>query len=274
MAVDYTTTVLQCAPTAAAGTSVTPSALDGGTGNWFEIHAATPTAWLLAGIELLPEQVASVFYAVRFIVDIGVGAAAAETVIASFPGSWVSTGGSASFTQYVLPLLIDAIPASSRVVARVRRWDATSTGAWKVKVLYYAKPLVGSVVTTVNAPKVYPIGAPSVTLVGALGVWTNGTYVSLVASTATAVVLLGAVIFDSGNGNSSETDIAVGAASAEVVIATLHYFQSTQPSSPGFCAFGTPLDLVPIGSRISARTRGDSGTVTVKLALLYVEKPL
>ena len=98
----------------------------------------------------------------------------------------------------------------------------------------------------------------------------------IVASTATAVILVGAVIFGSGNGEHNEIDIAIGSAGSESVIATLHYLQSTQPSCPCFFPFATPLDLVPASSRISARNRTDdlSAIVGVSIALLYVEKPL
>ncbi len=120
-----------CAPSAAAGVTITRNATNWANGTWVEISASTPEAWVLTGVQLVSLST-SPFYEMEM--DIGVGAAASEVVIATICG-WV-INSNASTPYFIFPIPIDAIAASSRVSARMRGAAGSTSGNFAASIAY------------------------------------------------------------------------------------------------------------------------------------------
>jgi len=70
---------------------------------------------------------------------------------------------------------------------------------------------------------------------------------------------------------------AIGAGTPTVLTTTRSYHTGIQfTDGPNFVMFYRPLDSIPAGSKISARTRSSVvvGSLDVLVALVYLEKPL
>jgi hypothetical protein len=114
--------------------------------------------------------------------------------------------------------------------------------------------------------------------------WANSAYATLLASTPVACVLTGVTIGTTdGTSNSvaydAEVDIATGAASAEVVIATVRvnlrqvFIGGYGPTN--HCVLPIPIDNIGAGVRLSARLRkNNTNTTAWKIAITYLQKPL
>jgi hypothetical protein len=122
-AIQATTAVHACEPDAAA----LPTQASNNTGawaqsNWKELVASTGTAQCLTAVV---SDWPGVTLNDEWECDIGVGAAASESVIATFADTEYGTlGGSANTRRFPIP--VDAIPASSRVAVRYRKKGTTA----------------------------------------------------------------------------------------------------------------------------------------------------
>ena len=271
MPIPWTTTPLQVAPAAASGVSVAPSGTSWVSGSYVEVEASTSAAWLLAGISVAPSA-SSHTAGVDFEVDVAVGGAGSESVIATFHG--VIFGTTVPRGVLLCPILIDAIPSSSRVSVRVRE-SSTQTGAYGISVHYYAKPLAGSAPSTANPLKTTASGSGSSTSLSAgASAWTDGSYAEIVASTSTDIAIVGAVQFATTNGISYEIDLATGGSGSETVVATLRDQDGGITDGEPFVTwFPAPLSVAS-GTRLASRLRASVGAISGGLCLLYFERPL
>jgi hypothetical protein len=270
--VPWTTTPRKVWPPAADNVSVTPSASNFGNSAWVQVVASTSSACLLAGVVVRP-TIGNVNYEI----DVGTGGAGAETVIATLIGATPATITGLAQSSLLLPILIDSIATATRVAVRMRK-SGTNVTAWGISVLYYEKPVTGTLITTTKPSKCLPSAADAVAPTSGTGIWANGAYVQITASAAADLVLIGVSALMQVASTRWEVDIAVGAAASEVVITTIRGTNLTSIEAPNTIALPTPLDAIPSGSRVSCRVRRDDGGNTVARAIgvkiLYQEKPL
>lgn len=272
MPCEYLQSAQSWLPAGAAGASVTTNSASWGNSAWAEIIASTPSAYLLTAIVVTPPTAGSG----TFEIDIGVGAIGAETVIATHRGYFSTlTSNQAGMCWLPLSVAIDAIAAGARVVVRIRR-AGTGTMTWRVAIGVIAKPATGTLLTTAQPSKAMPAASASISITPNGTAWANSAFAEVVASTAAAIVLLGAVIV-AGVEASFELDIAVGGAGAEQVVTTFSGYDgfAIYRGGPFFYPLPLPLDNIGAAARIAARLRkSGTSTATWALALVYMEKPL
>lgn len=132
-----TTKVLKCYPTSAAGVTVQNSGTSLANTAFVQIHAAIPADWLLAGL-LMSNSSSTSPSAPSWEIDIAVGGAGSEVVIATLRGARVAGGSQSPMNRF--GILIDALPSGSRLSYRLRYQNATNTpGLHRVSVFYYDK---------------------------------------------------------------------------------------------------------------------------------------
>jgi hypothetical protein len=125
----------------------------------------------------------------------------------------------------------------------------------------------------------FPPAAAGVAVSTGAGVWApNPAWTELVADTGADPILLTAVVgMRTANqwGSEQEVEVGIGAAGAEVVLATSHILLvNFQWSEPGgiIQRFLPPLDMVPAHSRLVVRVRGGNLWAWA-LAVGYVVRP-
>lgn len=130
-----TAQAIQSLPTTKELLSVPASGVEWAWGSWAEIAAVTAAAWVLGSVTNEP----STGVKTRAEVEIGIGAAGAESAVMWFPVSVVT---SRSFGNYSwrCPVPLDAIPAGVRVSIRFRS-NSTDASPLPMAVCYYEKPL-------------------------------------------------------------------------------------------------------------------------------------
>ncbi len=257
-------------PSAADGVEITPDATPWDNSAWVEIVAATDAAWVLTGIVAKPDGNTTVELVE---IDIGVGAAASEVVVTTFRLTYLSA-------YYVspgivpCPIPLDNIDEGDRVSVRLRKSNAT-TDPWFISVQFYKKPILGTLMTTAKPQKTAPFQDNTHLSIGA-SAWADSTWTEIVASTSTAVVLVGlspSIAFN----YQYEFDVGIGGAGSEVVVTTIGVKGTGVASTDGplYVPFYAPLDAIPASSRIAARTRTSNiASAAASLALVYIEKPL
>jgi hypothetical protein len=258
----YTTTLLKVAPSAAAGVTVTPSGTAWANSNWAQVIASTPAAIVVAGL------VVGGGASVEFEFDIGKGAAGSETVVATISG--VTKSGASSPRWLPLSIPIDNIASGQRVAVRVRQAGTTATN-YTVKLVYYEKPISGSVATTPNPSLVAPSAAAGTSITPSGTSWANSGWTQVIASTADAIVL-GGITINPAVAVEYEIDVGVGASGSETVVTTIRG-RSTTTGAPQTIILSPLLDNIPSGSRVSVRLR-KSGTNTTAwtVKLIYYNK--
>ena len=261
MAAEYTTSVLQCLPSGAPGTIVTPNATSGANSNWFEITSALAVDSLLAGIDVRPKLGGGVFYEAYYEVDIAVGPPPNPSVIATFPGSngLPSTDGSGTaHGLHLLPILIDLLPAGSRVWGRLRRWNETDTADWFVSLWTYDKPIQGLVTTTTRILSVLGSSTPFTNNLSEN--WAQGVWNEITPSAPSDLIIPGLWALGGSNGVRWELDIGKGVAPNEAVLTTISGWQASGSGSPCWVPLWNPLDLISAGERVVVRGRGSHAT--------------
>jgi hypothetical protein len=258
----YTTTALKVAPSAAAGVTVTPSGTAWANSNWAQVIASTPAAIVVAGL------VVGGGPTVEFEFDIGQGAAGSETVVATISGNTES--GASSPRWLPLPIPVDNIAAGQRVAVRVRK-AGTSTTAYTVKLVYYEKPISGSVATTPNPSLVAPSADAGVSVTPSGTAWANSSWVQVIASTGDAIVL-GGITINPAAAAEYEVDVGVGVAGSEVVVTTIRG-RSATTGAPQTIILNPLLDNIPASSRVSVRLRkAGTNTTAWTVKLIYYNK--
>jgi hypothetical protein len=258
----YTATALKVAPSAAAGVSVTPSGTAWANSSWVQVIASTPAPIVVVGL------VVGGGPSVEFEFDIGKGAAGSEKVVATISGNTES--GASSPRWLPLPIPVDNIAAGQRVAVRVRK-AGTSTTAYTVKLVYYEKPISGSVATTPNPSLVAPSAAAGVSVTPSGTAWANSAWVEVIASTGDAIVL-GGITINPAVAVEYEIDVGVGAAGSEVVVTTIRG-RSATAGAPQTIILQPLLDNIPSGSRVSVRLRkAGTSTTAWTVKLIYYNK--
>ncbi len=123
-------------PSAAVGTTLTNSGVAWSSGAWVQLIASTSTAIVL---EAVPTDNFTQNGSVEVEIDIGIGAAASEVVITTLRQSYKGVDPSRGYILIPIWPPLDAIPASTRVAARMRSND--TVGTLPIFLLYKEKPL-------------------------------------------------------------------------------------------------------------------------------------
>lgn len=263
---DYISSPQLPIPSAAASIAVTTGA-SWSSSAWSEMLASAPSDGLLSAISVATTDTNER----QFEVDIGVGGAGSETLICTIKGrSRKVLGGIGEDCLFNLPVLIDAIPSGSRIACRMR--SDTGTTNWNIGASYYAKPITGIALTSAQPIKCLPAAAGATAVVSDTVAWASGSWTQLTASFPANAILVGVVMY---GGQQWEIDIGTGGAGSEVVRTTLRGAGSnTEPSQHFQVMFPIPLDIFTSGARVAARSRFKSGSRSLNLALMYMEKPL
>lgn len=255
------------APNAAAGITLsTPSAASSwGNGSWVECIASTsaPIAITGAVADTTDDGAPS-----QFEIDIGIGAAGSEVVIATIRWYAPNTagGGPGSFQ---LPIAIGGITSGVRVSMRRRR-NASAVGSCRFNLEYIENPDTDQVTTAILCAA--PSAANQVTLTPHGTAWNNSSWAELTTGLADPSGLAGLALRLGVVDQDFEIDIGMGAAGAEAVITTLRARSWTLTSGLGLrCHVMLPfVYFTSSTARIAYRLR-KSGTSTTQwsAALMY-----
>lgn len=261
------------APTSPMGITVTGSATIHTKGAWTELIASTSFEALFVRVNISSTSAATT--ATETLVDIGIGAAAAEQVIIpDLLGGYVGAIGTAVTAApriYEFPL---RIPAGSRIAARLQSLVASKTARLMISIFgeprYPASVWAGSTVTAygiVAASSRGTLVTPGAS--GAEGAWTE-----IVASSTTDHSAL--VIGSQGVINSVITahvyaiDVAAGAAAAEQVLASDRIITAnTSEQNPGLYPSNALGVTIPTGTRLAARASGHTTSPQALDVALY-----
>lgn len=239
-------------PAASEGIVVTADSSAHTKGAWAELVASTAytSSWMIV-------QAHSPATANGFLVDIGVGASTAETVLLPNLSFHSPTAGGRE-TTHTLTLPI-GVPAGTRISARCQA--TTGSGTIRVVVVLIAAPIAAPP----TFRRVENCGANPATSVGVVvadpgGVaHTDGAWTELIAATGFNYKWLGLSVYnssDTGYGGAVSTliDLAVGGAGSEVAIVNDLVFSgdTITDGTQGEVCF--PV-AIPAGTRISARNR-------------------
>lgn len=219
------------------------------TTTWKEVIAATPSAWVLTGVQVTPGSLGD------FAVDVGVGALGAEVVIATlagfiFGGDWLQC-----------PIPVDAIPLGSRVVVRQRVAYVFGGNTTYFALTYYDKPLVGVVATTTAVLLVHPTGPSGTAVSSGSTAWANTpTWTQLIASTTGGWTIGAVVIAPVFNLPFTgdlwyELDIGVGVLGSEVAVTTIRGSDDYNNAQTRVFRLWPILTGIASGVRVSLRLR-------------------
>lgn len=128
-------------------------------------------------------------------------------------------------------------------------------------------------VTTVEPQRVAPAAASGGSLTPSGTAWANSAYAQVIASTGSAIIVLG-VIVNPGVAAEFEMDIARGAATSEVVVARVcGNAETLAESSSWFFPINIPVDNIAASQRVAIRLR-KAGTSTVAWTgkLVYINQ--
>jgi hypothetical protein len=267
------------APAAANSIALAHPGAEYGDGPWVEILAAAPAGGAyLTDIILRATHYSAYTYNQE--VDVGVGPAGSEAVIGTFR-SMASTSNYGANFDAPLPVWIDAIPAGARLAVRLRS-NRTSFGSNVVLVAlsYVAKPLVGERLSTTRPYKCYPSNAGAIAVQSAAD-WESSAWAEIIGSTPADWLLMASWIVGASCNSEGTTswDVGLGAAGSEEVIGTyrLSRLATTTLHPRPFYPGGWVLNrVIPAGSRLALRTRGDLDAPETNAYgwIHYVEAPL
>jgi hypothetical protein len=237
-----------------ADTTVTADAVAHTVGAWAPVIATTaaPANWMLVTISGMTQTTTDT----RGLVDIGTGAAAAETVVVSslpagFSHSISAAGGSTGLGNPLWAWLPVDIPKGTRVAARLRALVTVDTAV--VSVALFNTPLGRS------PSKLDTIGAVTASSRGT-NMPSNDTYVELTAATAQAYQAL--ILLPCGGsatvyGTATVTyTMAIGASGAEVAVATSRVTTDTSErilQYPSSAAPNIAVGHFPRGTRVACK---------------------
>lgn len=274
-----TSDVVKVAPSGAALAVLTYAGSAWAPSAWTELVAAVGAEGaLLRGVILRPAGVWGAGCTQE--VDIGVGPAGSEAVIASVGLPKSAGGGYFVHPEAIFPIGIE-IGAGQRVACRIRASAFFGSNNASAGILYQNLPLAGSLTTTSQPVKVAPSQA-AVGVASAAVDWDYSAWVEIAASAAADWVLLGLKVHSTGvnSGGDLNAQIGVGGAGAETPIATWRQSCRFGPGSsdvltlcPGFM----PLeDAIHAGDRVAIRVKGDLDPTELNsyFTVLYLEAPL
>ena len=229
-----------------SGTTITSSATPHAVGAWTELIAVTSgeVDWLSLHIN----ATASSAVDTRALVDIGIGAAAAEVmVVSSLPAGFTILEDSSKPVPG--PIRFPSqIPKGSRISARLRALIASETAVITTNTLFGGLRC-GSVVDTYGADTAASQGT---------ALPTTNTYVEFTAATTDPYQAL--VLLPSGCAGTAYTttaathSLAIGPAAAETVIATQEVQTHTSETIRETCGPTIYVGNVPKGTRLAVKT--------------------
>lgn len=243
------------------GTSVTASGTANTKGAYAQLTASTTH-----DADVLVVMFDDIAAGVDYLVDIAIGAAAAEQVIA--PNLYVGGGtGSLNYgSPYFLPI---NVPAGQRVSARCQA--STLSSVVRVSCLlcsdgFNATP--GLELITAYGANTATSGGVSVDPGTVAN--TKGAYSQIVAATTFPISMLTLAFGNQKNtARSSQSwlaDFAIGAAGSEtIVIPDIALNASTSPDIVTPQVFGPLPMAIPVGTRLAMRSQSDVVTATVRL---------
>jgi hypothetical protein len=240
-------------------TQVNASGSTNTKGSWTQVAASVP--FDIAGIVLSGQCSTGGRSA---LIDIGVGAAAAEVVVLSNLLASFSRGYDLNYSTY--------LPLSVKVGARLslRLQSNVSAADFYLRLHFVAAgsvaPTSYPVATTYGADTATSDGT-SITSGGSAGV--KGSYAQLSASvtydTKWLLVCIGPTL---GGVADFSLDIAVGAAAAEVVVVPdLFVNQASSGGSATPCYYLLPV-AIKAGSRLSARAASTTSAIAIKTLVI------
>jgi hypothetical protein len=270
MFAQWTTNRQKIAPAAANAVTVTPSGTAWANSAWVELTSSVAAASVLTGLMVNNQSISC-----EFEVDIGTGGVGAEVVICTFRGDSIDNASNTG--PYVLPIPIDNIANAARLAVRMRK-SGTNTTTWFFAASYYEKPITGNLLTTANQVLVAPSAATGTSVASGSSAWANGSWAQVIASTASAIVIIGFELLTPVGASEWEMDIGIGSAASEVVISTLRWRWNASGGGDG-CPLAymlpIPLDNVAISTRVAVRARCSlAGPQNMATAIMYLPKPL
>jgi hypothetical protein len=263
-----TTSPLLWLPSAADGVQLTPSGTAWTNTSWVQVTASAPSRLYPAYLAILPNN-GAVVSAGGCEIDIGVGGAGSEVVVATVRGRVMADLWGPRST---LPLgaLYAFIAAGSRVALRVRHGQTGNTNVYRVALGYYAS-LGGASGYSTHVPTVVPLSASFATITSGSSAWAFGSWVELLsaAQVTTAIRITG--LLAANITRPQEIQIGFGASGSEVAKTTIPYGH-TGGGGDGidYVRLGRPL-CVSSGTRISMRARCGTTLQTFNPTLWYVQ---
>ncbi len=247
--------------------AVTPNATAHTKGAWAELTAATSTD--SHRIIIYPGSTSTSGFDTSALLDIGVGAAGAEVVVAAnlAIGYYAPASGSYPYgLRFDLPLWI---PKGTRVAARSQSARA-SAAAVNIQTIFMTEHAAGQVVRPAAA--VLTFGADTATSHGvaivpaaaaAKGAWSQITAATTEPLSALALGVQGNAI-NSMQAGTVALDIGVGAAGSEVVVVS---DVPAEINNSEWVARGGPVQTwnvdIPAGTRIAVRCSNSGGSSSV-----------
>lgn len=249
----------------ASGTLVVASSTTHTKGSYAEIFAST--AFDAYAIEIVFSDVAASTVARAALVDIAIGAAAAEEVIipnlnAGCAGGWLTGAGH----HYRFPVLI---PAGSRLSGRGQ--CSTASQQIRTSITLFGEP-TGPCWT---GSQVVDYGTDLATSRGvsvAQGLQAEGSWTQIVASTTQDHYNFNVGIGGAGDttmeGESAALDVGIGAAAEEVIAENLFWTTTTSEALRYTAPFAFDRS-VPSGTRLAARIYGGNAFAQSFDVILY-----
>lgn len=243
-------------PSAAAGVAVTPVVTAWANSSWYEVTSSMPVNALITGWSL---NHATAF---QYEIDIGVGAASSEVVVATYAGSHESN---VCHSHHHAPIPV-RIASGSRVAVRIRK-SGSSTANRAFKLMYVEDD--SNLPYAADVPGVAPSAAAGASVTPSGTAWNASSWVQL-HSGLTDVVALGVVV-DIGAAAEFEIEVGIGAASSEVGIGKVVSARTATGGVSYFLPFAIPIKCTGT-NRFAVRIR-KSGTSTTAwgIKLAYVD---
>lgn len=207
--------------------------------------------------------------AYRLLVDIAIGAAAAEQVIV--PDIFASAGGAArAGGGLFLPLLI---PAGQRFAVRAQS-NVAAPANYRCRIHIFGQGFLPSQPGgIVDAFGIAAASTQGTTLTAGSPAGTVGAYAQLVASTPRTLAGL-ALVFGNPSVATAEygVEIAIGAAAAEIVILPNIELNTNGITEVSPWPWGAIPISIPAGTRLAARVQSSTATATVEVAAYGIVK--
>lgn len=258
-------------PGGTGGVTVTDGTSWAASPTWVELDPSLDTAGVLMGVCY---EGGDVFSGGEMEIEIGKGAAGSEQIIATFPAVWRHKSG-ASPNNILLPIGIDNLTLGSRIAIRLSK-TSSSAAESHLSMLYYPKPIVGTLLTTPNRLRCTPYRADGATVTPNGTAWTYSAYTELIASTSTGIVVPGLVVRP-GVGAAAEVVLATGPSGSEIDrtrFGVVSQSTGSNEGGPRFHELWSPL-RIPSGTRVSVRLRKEgTDTADWRVKLPYFEEPL
>jgi hypothetical protein len=240
---------------------------------WVELTPETSEAWVLAAVVLnLQTNVGP-----DLELDVGIGAAGAESVVATVRTKRATQSANYFGRSYLLfTPPADVVPAGARVALRARNGGLYDGYNVYVAVLYLKKPFNAAtgLSTTSQVHRAAPAAAACPTAAMSATPWTWSSWVEVLAETSAAIVITSVLYKFASERGFAELEIGVGAAGAEVPVTRLG--TPTVMATGGQYVIQPPVPLAGIeaASRVAFRARkSGTSTAATACAITYYEQP-